>query len=294
MKNNYALIIGIGDYGAFDYDAGNPEGTSDLCWAVNDAVAYVHQCLALGMLPERICVLTSPTLGAAALGPNTDAVCRGPANRAGMLDGLAWLSDALSEQEPASGLLIFSGHGEWVHGLELCPSDTTGDLDEMICVERVRRDLGTRSLDDLHVLFDAYHTHAGCTHAQCLRDRLARHASAGEGAGMTDSHEHILASCQRAQSAVAAPQGGKMLSAFTWAMTSVLSQCHVVEDGSVLHLDESYAELARRAGTLLNGSAFQQIPVLAGPAETASLPFLQPCRGHHDRPAIHSAPTTRP
>lgn len=294
MRNNYALIIGIEDYGAYDYDAGNPEGTSDLCWAVNDAVAYVHQCLALGMLPERICVLTSPTLGSTALGPNTDAVCRGPANRAGMLDGLAWLSDALSDEEPASGLLIFSGHGEWVHGVELCPSDTMGGLDEVICLEHVRRELDSRSLDDLHVLFDAYHVHIGCTRAQCLRDRLAQHASACDGVSMADSHEHILASCQREQSAVAAQRDGKVMSAFTWAMTSVLSTCHVVEEGGVLRLDESYAELARRASSLLNASSFQQIPVLAGSAETATLPFLQPSWNKYDRQAIHRAPTARP
>lgn len=294
MRNNYALIIGIEDYGAYDYDAGNPEGTSDLSWAVSDAVIYVHQCLALGMLPERICVLTSPTLGSAALGPATDAVRRGPANRAGLLDGLSWLSDALSDEAPASGLLIFSGHGEWIHGLELCPSDTTGELDEVICLERVRHALGTRSLDDLHVLFDAYHMHIGCTRAQCLRDRLARRASACEGVDVTESHEHILASCQPEQSAAAARQGDRVMSAFTWAMTTVLSQCHVVEDGDVLRLDESYAELARRAGTLLRAGSFQQIPVLAGATETAALPFLQPCRGQLDREAIHRAPTARP
>lgn len=280
MRNNYALIIGIEDYSAYDHDVGNPEGTSDLGWAVNDALAYVHQCLALGMLPERICVLTSPALGSTVLGPNTDAVCRGPANRGGVLDGLAWLSDVLSDQEPASGLLVFSGHGEWVHGIELCPSDTMDDLDEVICLDRVRRELGSRSLDDLHVLFDAYHVQSGCARVPSLGDRLARRASPGEGVrvqrGAADSHEHILASCQREQSAVAAQLDGKVMSAFTWAMTSVLRTCHVVEDGSVLRLDESYAELARRASSLLNASAFQQIPVLAGSPETPSLPFLQP------------------
>jgi hypothetical protein len=281
MKNNCALIIGIEDYGAYDYDAGNPEGTSDLCWAVNDAVTYVRQCLSLGMDPERICVLTSPALSPATLGADGDLVWHGPANRAGILDGLYWLADAMSENEPMSGLLVFSGHGEWMHGLELCPSDTTGGLEELICVEQVRHAIGAHVLDELHVLFDAYHVHIGCTRAQCLRERMSRHAAAYEGVDMTDGHEHILAACQREQTGIATEVDGHVISAFTWAMTSVLSECHVVDDEGVLRLDESYAELVWRAQRLLRARAFNQVPVLAGPAETASLPFLQPCRRAH-------------
>lgn len=272
MTNNCALIIGIEDYGAYDYDAGNPEGTSDLAWAVGDAQAYLRECLALGMDPERVCLLTSPALPAAALGVDADGVRHGPANRAGIIEGLCWLADVLSEDEPMSGLLIFSGHGEWMHGVEMCPSDTTGDLDEIIGLERVRQALGAHALDDLHILFDACHVHIGCTREQCLRERMSR-----TGADMSDCHEHILASCQREQSAVAARLDGRLTSAFTWAITTVLRQCHVVEDHGVLRLDESYAEILWRAQRLLRARAIDQAPVLAGPVETAFLRFLQPC-----------------
>jgi Caspase domain len=280
MKNNCALIIGIEDYGAYDCDAGNPEGTSDLSWAVNDALTYMRQCLALGMSPERICVLTSPALPSAALGAAADGVLHGPANRAGILDGLRWLSDTLSEDAPMSGLLVFSGHGEWMHGVEICPSDTAGALDEIICLEQVRQALGTHALDDLHILFDACHVHIGCTRAQCLRERMSQHAACAD-VDMTRSHEHILASCDRDQSAVATCLDGKLTSAFTWAITSVLRQCHVVEDHGVLRLDESYAELLWRAQRLLRARSIAQVPVLAGPADTAFLRFLQPCTRSH-------------
>jgi hypothetical protein len=283
MKNNCALIIGIEDYGAYDYDAGNPEGTSDLSWAVNDALTYLHQCLALGMSPERICVLTSPALPAAALGADADGVLHGPANRAGILDGLCWLADTLSEDEPMSGLLAFSGHGEWMHGVEICPSDTTGGLDEIICLEQVRQALGGHALEDLHILFDACHVHIGCTRDQCLRERMSRHAACAE-VDMTrchERHEHILASCHRDESAVATSLDGKLTSAFTWAITTVLRQCHVVDDHGVLRLDESYAELLWRAQRLLRARSINQAPVLAGPVETAFLRFLQPCTRSH-------------
>jgi hypothetical protein len=280
MKNNCALIIGIEDYGAYDYDAGNPEGTSDLSWAVNDALTYMRQCLALGMSPERICVLTSPALSSAALGAAGNGVLHGPANRTGILDGLRWLADTLSEDDPMSALLVFSGHGEWMHGVEICPSDTAGALDEIICLEQVRQALGAHSLDDLHILFDACHVHIGCTRDQCLRERMSQHAACAD-VDMTRSHEHILASCHRDQSAVATCLDGKVTSAFTWAITSVLRQCHVVEDHGVLRLDESYAELLWRAQRLLRARSFAQAPVLAGPAETAFLRFLQPCTRSH-------------
>ena len=280
MKNNCALIIGIEDYGAYDYDAGNPEGTSDLSWAVNDALTYVHQCLALGMSPERVCVLTSPALTSSALDADADGVRHGPANHAGILAGLSWLADTLSEDEPMSGLLVFSGHGEWMHGVEICPSDTTGALDEIICLDHVRRALGAHVLDDLHILFDACHVHIGCTRDQCLRERMSRHAACAD-VDMTKSHEHILASCHRDESAVATSLDGKLTSAFTWAITTVLRQCHVVDDHGVLRLDESYAELLWRAQRLLRARSINQAPVLAGPAETAFLRFLQPCTKSH-------------
>jgi hypothetical protein len=280
MKNNCALIIGIEDYGAYDYDAGNPEGTSDLSWAVNDALTYLRQCLALGMSPERICVLTSPALPSAALGAAADGVLHGPANRAGILDGLCWLADTLSEEDPMSGLLVFSGHGEWMHGVEICPSDTTGALDEIICLEQVRQALGAHALDDLHILFDACHVHIGCTRDQCLRERMSKHAACAD-VDMTQCHEHILASCHRDQSAVATSLDGKLTSAFTWAITTVLRQCHVVDDHGVLRLDESYAELLWRAQRLLRARSINQAPVLAGPVETAFLRFLQPCTRSH-------------
>jgi hypothetical protein len=280
MTNNCALIIGIEDYGAYDYDAGNPEGTSDLSWAVGDALAYLRECLALGMDPGRICVLTSPALPAAALGVDAHGVCHGPANHAGILDGLCWLADVLSEDDPMSGLLVFSGHGEWMHGVEMCPSDTTGALDEIICLEEVRQALGAHALDDLHILFDACHVHIGCTREQCLRERMSRHAACAS-VDMSDCHEHILASCQREQSAVAAQFDGRLTSAFTWAITTVLRQCHVVEDHGVLRLDESYAELLWRAQRLLRARSIDQAPVLAGPADTAFLRFLQPCGRMH-------------
>src|SRR5262245_48888351 len=118
MLNDYALIIGVESYRAYD-----PSGDNDVPGALNDARSMVHQCLSMGFSPERIRVLTSPVLSAAAVGPQAEGIQFGEATRDNLAAGLTWLYGAIATPEPCAGLTTFSGHGLMSNGLVLCPSD---------------------------------------------------------------------------------------------------------------------------------------------------------------------------
>ena len=60
--NDYALIIGVEEYRAYDLSMDLPAGTSDVAGALDDARTFFRQCIAMGLAPERIRVLTSPRL----------------------------------------------------------------------------------------------------------------------------------------------------------------------------------------------------------------------------------------
>ena len=105
--NDYALILGIHAYRTYD-----PSGRSDVAGALNDARAWVRQCLSMGFSPERIRVLTTPVLAASELGPLGESIHRGEATHDGIVDGITWLITELGGEALAAGVMTFSGHGE--------------------------------------------------------------------------------------------------------------------------------------------------------------------------------------
>src|SRR5262249_16192376 len=126
--NDFALIIGVESYDHADRVPG----------AVNDALAYLRRCLAMGFSPDRIWVLTSP-----ALSPDHPELLRkggnfGEAPRDAIRDRMTWFLGALgASAAPVGGLLAFSGHGLQGGGVVLFPSDFDGSADRVVRVSDV-------------------------------------------------------------------------------------------------------------------------------------------------------------
>lgn len=271
--NNYALIIGVQEYRAFD-----PGGGSDVAGALNDARAMVHECLAMGFSSERIRVLTSPVLSAsdvAAVGAGA-GIAFAEATRANIEEGLRWLYRSLSCEEPAAGLASFSGHGLMSPGLALAPADFDGSQESLVLVADVRRGFGDgKAARALTVLLDCCHAQGNAEGTKSIAARLAALAKGLPGGAIP---ERVLAACETGQVSVASRFGGQMQGAFTWAATSVLGQWKTKVEERVARVDVSYGELRERIGALLGALSFEQAPVLAGPVGVAKLPFLYPGR----------------
>ncbi len=266
---NYALIIGIHDYLAFD-----PSGNANLPGARNDARAWVRSCLSIGFSPENIRVLTSPVLSAGELGPGTEGVQLGAADRDSIIDGLTWLSEQIGGDAPATGLMTFSGHGdEGDNGCPLlCPSDLTTSLDEVIDVAAIRAKASGKVKENLTAMLD-------CCHAQVEASSTIRGKLRAMKAIATDRARgrlRVVAACMQDQTSVSACFAGTQMGAFTWAVTSTLGQWKPVVENGVAYLDVSYGNLLMRVRVLLGALSFEQIPVISGPQGMKGEAFLYP------------------
>src|SRR5262245_1396125 len=121
-NNGYALIIGVGDYSAFDASMNQPAGTSDLAGSTNDARALFAMCRLLRIPAENIRVLASPRLRPEDLGDGATAANLGDATHDAILDGARWLASKLDGPSRPTGILTWSGHGDFdeARGLLLC------------------------------------------------------------------------------------------------------------------------------------------------------------------------------
>ncbi|MFO0755038.1 MAG: caspase family protein [Byssovorax sp.] len=274
MLNNYALIIGVEDYSAYDKSVDQASGTSDLPGARNDARAMFQQCVAMGLSPERIRVLTSPPLAAADLGQGADRATLGEATQAAIVDGISWIARVVDCEGKASGLVSFSGHGVQDHGLALCPADTTSSLDEVIRVAEVFRRIGARAAsENLTWVLDCCHAEVGRVIGMPLRARLQT-LVANDAAGPAD--ERVLAACERDQVSIYSLFSGVRMGAFTWALTSAMSQWRTaVAQDCVAHLTVSHGELLKRTRALLASLSYPQEPVFTGPPCLDQLALLQ-------------------
>ncbi|MEZ4309830.1 MAG: caspase family protein [Polyangiaceae bacterium] len=267
MLNNYALIVGVEDYRAFD-----PSGKSNVPGALNDARSLIRECLAMGFAPERIRVLTSPALAEGTGSPEAAGILFGEATRDGIEAGLQWLYTELSRPEPASGLATFSGHGLLVEALGLCPGDFDGSEASILYVSDVRAAFGTdKATDSLTVLLDCCNAQGN---ARTQEGVAARLSAFGEGKGLGAIPERLLAGSQADQSSVASRFSGVMQGAFTWAATAAMGQWKTTVERNVARLDVSYGELLQRVRGLLGALSFEQTPVLAGPLGVAAMPVL--------------------
>lgn len=303
--NNYALVIGVSEYGAFDESVGNKPGTSDVPGARNDARAWFHQCLELGFSADRIRVLTAPELSADELGPGAVADNLALATHDNIVAGMNWLAEMTDGDTASAGLMTYSGHGtghdEQSLALLLCPCDTVaapegeaedGGLDNVVNTSEVRQALGNgRVAQRLTVVLDCCSAQVGVARATSIRGRLDR-CALGEGAG-AGPVERVLSACAWDQVSESSQFCGLEMGAFTWAMTSTLSQWNATVEDGVVRLDASNGQLIKRSRALLEALDFGQRPVLSGPRGASTLPFLEPADESGDNPVGNVKETTR-
>ncbi len=283
MPNDYALIIGVEDYAAYDRSMDLPAGTNAVTGALNDAKTFVRQCTSMGLAPERLRVITSPRLSPEDLGPEGRGVTLGDATHDSIVAGITWLAQAISGAEPSAGLLTFSGHGTQSSGVgvALCPSDTTGSLEQLVHVAELRRQIGRGKVaDNLTMLLDCCHAQVGADRGTSLRARL-RALPEGVDPEKLGVAERVIAACGRDQVSESSQFGGRRNGAFTWAITSAMGQWKAVDEDGVTRLDVAYGELVRRTRALLEALSFTQVPVLSGPPGVATLAFLHPGLSRH-------------
>lgn len=228
--NSFALIIGVGDYRDFDQSAGLPPGTSDLPGARRDAQTWFATCLALGLAPEHIRVLSSPQLSASDLQTDTgvtpEGVALGDATRASMLDGLNWLAGQLQTDRPVSGLLCFVGHGDPGEGgiTALCPSDTTDAMTQVIETAALGSLAFEQVRANLTIMLDCCHAQSGARADKSVLGLLRAKVQGGSAPGAQTAQPRVLAACRRDQHSLMARFLGVEMGAFSWAVASTLGQ----------------------------------------------------------------------
>lgn len=281
-SNGYALLIGIDDYSAYDASVGQAKGTSDLPGGRNDVRAFWRICLDLGIQPENIRVLTSPELKHDELEGAKNANF-GPATESEILKQVDWLAQKLGAEAKPSGLLAYTGHGDYseAKGLVLCPTDVAGDdLDHAIPFSTLQSKLASKdAAANLTVVLDTCHSGTGAKPQQggwqvaSLRNRRIV-ASTLKSAARDMPGGRVLAASSVEQSAYQAKFSGVYQGAFSWAIGSVLEQWKLVQEGENVRVTISYEELRSRAEALLKSLSFPQTPQLQAAPEVEKLSFF--------------------
>lgn len=277
-NDGYALLIGVDDYSAYDRSMNLAPGTSDLLGSVEDVRAFWRICRRLGMKPERVRVLTSPALDPSAL-EGAVAGNLGPATEEQILAGVAWLAQQIAAEPRPSGLLCYSGHGDWLEGkgLVLCPSDTVGaNLEHSILLAALQAIVAEHGAgENLTMVLDT--CHAGATGAGRLRARTltGRPLPAGWWPGLPLVGDRMMTATGIEGLAYQAQFSGVWQGAFSFALGAAIDQWLAVQDGPSVRLDVSYGELVQRTRRVLESLSFDQKPALRGRGDVAPLAFLQ-------------------
>ncbi len=306
VERAYALLMGVGDYRAYDDSLGNVSGASDLDAAPHDVRSMIGLCFALGFCAENIHVLLSVRGGASAdevvaswgLGATLGYV--GPATAEAMHAQCAWLASALepTANEPSApqGILSYSGHGDFVGDeLALCPSDVRAtvagaDLERAVAYSALRGRISDGAAESLTVMLDCCHA-AGEVGVDPLRrggaslTGRARASSVVARVGV----ERVIAASSPGGTSWQSVFDGVAHGALCWAVRVASDQWRVVADGGANRLTVSYGELVERAQALLDALSFEQrIAFIAGEG-AASLPAFH--RGaHYEGPAPSREP----
>jgi hypothetical protein len=293
--DGYAVLIGIDDYSAYDKSRALPKGTSNLAGSLNDVKVWWRQCRLMGLSPAHIRVLTSPAIEPKDLdGARSENL--GPATEAEIKKTLGWLAQKLAQPSRPTGLLTYSGHGDWLEGKGsvLCPSDVAFvegkdgafDLAHAISYADVNAIMEPHS-DNLTVVLDCCHTGG------------ARDGDAGVALGATNTGRPLSLTWRPAPKATTAPAhatqlAGRVLSAsqrsqiayqskfdgmdrgvFSWSLTSAMEQWRAVKAGRGVCLDVSYGKLVETSKRLMDALWFPQTPALHGPPHLGDLAVLQ-------------------
>ncbi len=284
----YALLIGVGDYAAYDASTHSPANASALKGAEQDVASMYALCIELGILPENIRVLLSPSSGQdplvalrGALSNANPGLVR-PATREEILTQCQWLAAALASDEDASGapagLVTYSGHGDFDRGhLALCPSDVRSveagaDLENVLGYPMLRALFSDRASSNLTVVLDCCHA-AASTPAPRGGSSLTGRGRTATGPVVTISERTIIASSVGGTSEQSTFDGVAH-GALTWAIKVVTDQWRLRRTAGGTELTLSYATLVSRVNALLGVLEFEQRAELAGFAGLGDLAFF--------------------
>lgn len=288
MSNNehaYALLIGVGDYRAFD-----PSGAHDLKGPVPDALGWWALTRELGIPPENVRICAAPTLDRARLGKDGAGVTLTGATGDEIEAGLRWLAGALDGKGGTKGLLTYSGHGGRSRGEQvICPTDVKwvdGALAGALPVGEIADLLDARAeATRLTAFVDTCHSGRGVPAiggtARVLGgteefDDVPGDEPADDGAGAAKSVRGRLGDLVIASSAAGTPSFEIPLAvgvrgAFSWAAQSLLARWGAADAAGGATFGLTYGDICGRAVTLLRALGVEQQPVFEGEAPLARL-----------------------
>jgi hypothetical protein len=296
INDGYAVLIGVDDYSAYDASRKLPKGTTSLSGSLNDVKVWWKQCRLLGLTPAQIRVLTSPQIDYKELaGATSENV--GTATEAEIRATVNWLGKKLGQASQPTGLLTYSGHGDWLadKGPVVCPSDVTFvegaggaiDLAHALSYDDLNALVGRRAADNLTIVLDCCHSGSSgageSTLAVVSTSRgkpltlTSRAAPAGSGPQTyaTQLVGRSLRAAGMAQLAYQSMFDGVPRGAFSWSLTSAMEQWREVQAGQAVRLDVSYGKLLETSRRLLGALWFPQTPALHGPHGLAGLAVFQ-------------------
>jgi Caspase domain len=292
-NNGYALLIGVDDYAAFDASSARPAGTSNLPGSRNDVKLWWQLCRQIGMKPEHIHVLASPPIPASELEGAIPSHL-GSATAAEILEKAAWLGRMMAGGSQPTGLLTYSGHGDWVpgKGLALCPTDAALGANEQLVHTVSFKELNDRlaaQADNLTVVLDTCHSGpdprapavngTGTGRALTLTGRPLANLSGvrqqGTAPELVELAGRVLAAARRDQVAYQVRVDGEYHGVFSWALANAIAQWHPVQQGENVRFDVSYGTAVETAARLISALYFDQMPEVHGVAGLASLALLR-------------------
>jgi hypothetical protein len=303
INDGYAVLIGVDDYSAFDASRKLPKGTTSLSGSINDVKVWWKQCRLLGMTPAQIRVLTSPVIDHTELeGARSENV--GPATAAEIRAKVGWLAEKLGQASRPTGLLTYSGHGDWLEGKGpvVCPSDVTFvegkggavDLAHALSYADLNALIGHHPAENLTVVLDCCHTGgasdggaalaAVSTNAGRPLSLTWRPMPKDDGAHATQFAGRVLSAAGPSHLAYQSKFDGVDRGAFSWSLTSAMEQWRAVQACRGVRLDVSYGRLVETSKRLLSALWFPQVPALQGPAGLAGLAVFQ--HGLTAKPAL--------
>ncbi len=270
--NAYALLIGVGDYRAFD-----PSGQSDLKGPPHDVAGWLDVVYGLGIPRAHIRVCVSPALPGRAAPGLLDGVDVRGATRADIVEGLTWLAAALDGVAGTKAVLTWSGHGTGTDaGLVLCPSDITADgqtLRNGLTVAEVGRLLDTRApATRITAFVDTCHTATGFEDSLgTARGRALSWAGACAADAGPMAHrvfgDLVVTSSQPGAVSYEMPVLGGVRGAFSWAASNVIRRYGLADGVSGQTSGLTFTALAETCGRILDGMVVHQKPRFVGDLE---------------------------
>jgi hypothetical protein len=216
------------------------------------------------------------------------------ATEAEVLKQAGWLAEKLAQPSKPTGILTWSGHGDWLagRGLVLCPSDVTwapdaaghAGLANAISFGQLNKLLAAHA-ENLTVVLDTCHagTPAGTKAAETgrplgLTRRALKQMPGVQETGRAEELEplagRVLAATRWDKVAYQSMFDGHHRGVFSWAVSAAIEQWKATQEGHNVRIDLSYAKLVEATRRLLSALWFDQSPELHAPAGVADLAVL--------------------